>query len=68
MERGSPAGTLPVLRKEVYMKTLIELFDIRPIENVLGTEVFRPQETIVLFPPEAGSEKLLKKTSNEEKS
>ena len=56
------------MRKEVYMKTLIELFDIRPIENVLGTEVFRPQETIVLFPPEAGSEKLLKKTSNEEKS
>ena len=44
------------------MKTLIELFDIRPIENVLGTEVFRPEETIVLFPPEAGSEKLLKKT------
>ena len=53
------------MRKEVYMKTLIELFDIRPIENVLGTEVFRPQETIVLFPPEAGSEKLLKKTMEE---
>ena len=34
------------------MKTLIELYDERPIENVLGTEVFRPEETIILCPPE----------------
>ena len=25
------------------MKTLIELYDDRPIENVLGTEMFRPE-------------------------
>lgn len=34
------------------MKTLIELYDERPIENVLGTEVFRPEETVILCPPE----------------
>ena len=30
------------------MKTLIELYDERPIENVLGTEVFRPERTVFL--------------------
>ena len=30
------------------MKTLIELFDERPVENVLATEVFRPERTIFL--------------------
>ena len=34
------------------MKTLIELYDERPIENVLGTEMFRPEETILVCPPE----------------
>ena len=34
------------------MKTLIELYDDRPIENVLSTEMFRPEETIFLCPPE----------------
>lgn len=34
------------------MKTLIELFDDRPIENVLATEIFRPEETIFLCPPD----------------
>ena len=33
------------------MQTLIELYDERPIENVLATEVFRPRETIMLCPP-----------------
>ena len=30
------------------MKTLIELFDERPLENVLSTEVFRPEETVYI--------------------
>ena len=34
------------------MKTLIELYDTSPIENVLGTEMFRPAELILLCPPE----------------
>ncbi len=37
------------------MRTLIELYDERPIENVLGTEVFHPEETILLCPPEVES-------------
>ena len=28
------------------MQTLIELYDERPLENVLGTEIFRPQKTV----------------------
>ena len=32
------------------MKTLIELYDDRPIENVLATEVFRPERTVFLCP------------------
>ncbi len=41
------------------MKTLIELYDERPIENVLGTEVFRPEETVFICPPEiAGNRQL----------
>ena len=35
------------------MKTLIELYDPSPIENVLATEMFRPDETILICPPEA---------------
>ena len=34
------------------MKTLIELYDPRPFENVLSTEVFRPERTVFLCPPE----------------
>ncbi len=34
------------------MNTLIELYDTTPIENVLGTEMFRPKEMILLCPPE----------------
>lgn len=30
------------------MKTNIELYDDRPIENVLGTEMFRPEETVMI--------------------
>ena len=32
------------------MKTLIELYDERPIENVLATEVFKPERTVFLCP------------------
>lgn len=38
------------------MRTLIELYDERPVENVLATEVFHPEKTVFLCPPEiAGS-------------
>ena len=33
------------------MKTLIELYDERPIKNVLATDMFHPEETIILCPP-----------------
>ena len=39
------------------MKTLIELYDERPIENVLASEVFRPQRTVFLCPPEVAQNK-----------
>ena len=42
------------------MKTLIELYDERPIENVLGAEMFHPEELILLCSPEQISEKLLR--------
>ena len=34
------------------MKTLIELYDERPLENILATEVFRPERTVFLAPRE----------------
>ena len=34
------------------MDTLIELYDAMPIENVLGTEMFRPREMILICPPD----------------
>lgn len=39
------------------MKTLIELYDERPIENVLASEVFKPQRTVFLCPPEVAQDK-----------
>ena len=44
------------------MKTLIELYDERPIENVLGTEVFRPEETVFICPPEVAEDGRMKKS------
>ena len=32
------------------MQTLIELYDERPLENVLGVEVFRPERVIYICP------------------
>lgn len=37
------------------MKTLIELYDDRPIENVLSTEVFHPDVTVFVCPPDIAS-------------
>ncbi len=39
------------------MKTLIELYDERPLENVLSTEVFRPERTVFLCPQEIAQDK-----------
>lgn len=41
------------------MKTLIELYDERPIENVLASEVFRPERTVFLCPAEVAHDKAL---------
>lgn len=45
------------------MKTLIELYDERAIENVLGPETFKPETVVYLCPPEvlAESDRLLKR-------
>ena len=34
------------------MKTLIELYDERPLENVLSAEVLRPEQVVYLCPQE----------------
>ena len=39
------------------MKTLIELYDERPIENVLASEVFRPERTVFLCPADIAHDK-----------
>ena len=39
------------------MKTLIELYDERPLENVLSTEVFHPERTVFLCPQEIAQDK-----------
>ena len=41
------------------MKTLIELFDERPLENVLAAEVFRPQRVVFLAEESAAQDKSL---------
>ena len=40
------------------MKTLIELHDERPLDNVLGTEMFRPEETIFICQPEVAEDRV----------
>lgn len=44
------------------MKTLIELYDERPIENVLASEVFRPERTVFLCPSDVAQNKTLKES------
>lgn len=39
------------------MKTLIELYDERPVENILATEMFCSERTVFLCPPEIAGEK-----------
>lgn len=47
------------------MKTLIELYDRRPLENVLATEMFRPQRTVYLCPGSVAEDKALQKKLRE---
>lgn len=44
------------------MQTLIELYDDRPIENVLATEMFHPEETVIICPPEVEANHALKQS------
>lgn len=44
------------------MKALVELYDPMPINNVLGPEMFRPQETIFLCPPEVADNRVLRRS------
>lgn len=39
------------------MKTLIELYDERPLENVLGVEMFRPEQVVYICPAEVAGDK-----------
>ena len=45
-----------------FLQTLIELYDDRPIENVLASEVFRPARTVFLCPREVAQNKKAKET------
>ena len=48
------------------MKTLIELYDEkRPLENVLSTEVFRPERTVFVCPPNVARNAVLQKKLRE---
>ena len=42
-------------------ETLIELYDERPLENVLGVEVFRPRVVIYICPQDIASDALVQK-------
>ncbi|MBR4194754.1 MAG: DUF1887 family protein [Oscillospiraceae bacterium] len=41
------------------METLIELYDERPLENVLGVEVFRPERVVYVCPARIASDRAL---------
>lgn len=47
------------------MKTLIELYDDSPLMNVLGTEMFRPERTVFICPPEVGRDRNLQQKLRE---
>ena len=47
------------------MKTLIELYDERPLKNVLSTEVFSPERTVFICPPEVGRDTRLQQKLRE---
>ncbi len=40
------------------MNTLIELYDERPLENVVGVEMFRPERVVYICPKDAGGSAL----------
>ena len=42
------------------METLIELFDQRPLENILGAEMFRPKRVVYICPEAAARDTALK--------
>lgn len=43
------------------MNTLIEIYDERPLHNVLSTEMFRPERTVFICPPEICRNKALQR-------
>ena len=43
------------------METLIELYDERPLENVLGVEVFQPKRVVYICPDKVASSQTLQK-------
>lgn len=43
------------------MQTLIELYDERPLENVLGVEMFRPGRVVYICPDPAASDQTIQK-------
>ena len=47
------------------MRTLIELYDTSPIRNVLSTVMFRPQEMILICPPEVAEDPNQKRSLRE---
>lgn len=47
-------------REEGIVKTLIELYDERPMENVLAAEMFRPERTVFICPKEVASSEAMK--------
>ena len=47
------------------MKTLIELYDERPLENVLSTEMFRPERTVFVCPPDVAADQPLQNAMRE---
>lgn len=42
------------------MRTLIELFDVRPLENVIGTDVFHPERVIYICPEDFEEEERMR--------
>lgn len=43
------------------IETLIELYDERPLENVLGAEIFRPRRVVYICPESAAQDQQLQK-------
>ena len=43
------------------MKTLIELYDERTIENVIGPEIFQPEKIVYLCPPDVAEDRTVRR-------